>query len=247
MTGRGAWSSVGGTLNYDGTGPGVYYRSGRKGALDAGTKATDANERAVHGAVVAYQQAVWRRTGIALADDGVFGPVTANAVKQFQELAGTKPDGVVGPTTSKNLLYPDLRKRVNVYRSNHPKTADLLTPLIVCGVITHESSWDAGAVGYVDDRDVGLAQINAEAHPEWSEEARLDPMLSFEFVTTYLDNALRYFDNDLDLAIASYNLGLGGATVWDDKGRPDLYTPKGSTTERDMGHYVENIKTVCVV
>lgn len=245
MTGRGAWSSVGGTLNYDGTDPGIYYRDGRLGATDPGTFTRDANERAVHGAVKAYQEAVGRRIGVALANDGIFGPVTKRAVKQFQELAGTTPDGVVGPQTSKNLLYPDLRQRVNQFRNTHPKTADVLTPVIVCGVITHESNWDAGAVGYLDDRDVGLAQINAEAHPEWSEEERLDPMLSFFFVASYLHGALTYFDNDLELAIASYNLGLGGASVWDEKGRPSPYTPKGSTTPRDMEHYINNIKTVC--
>lgn len=245
MAGRGAWSSVGGTLNYDGDGPGPYYRDGRRDTVDVGTYRRNANERAVAGAVKAYQEALTRRIGIQLANDGVFGPVTKRAVKQFQELAGTTADGVVGPNTSKLLLFPDLRRRVNVFRSYRPKTADLLTPVLVCGVISHESNWDAGAVGYLDERDVGLAQINAEAHPEWSEEERLDPELSFEFVSNYLHNALIYFDLDLNLAIASYNLGLGGATTWDNKGRPNPYTPAGSTTPRDMLHYIENIKTAC--
>lgn len=247
MAGRGAWpgNGAGGTLSYDGDSAGPYYRLAVGDRPQVGSKRTNANERAVAGAVKAYQQAIRRRTGITLADDGVFGPVTERAVKQFQELAGTKADGVVGPNTSKLLLFPDLRRKVNRLRKARPKTDELITPVLVCGVISHESNWDAGAVGYLDERDVGLAQINAEAHPEWTEEERLNPMLSFEFVYRYLHAALIELDLDLDLAIASYNLGLGGARTWDRKGRPNPYTPDGSTTPRDVEHYIHNIKTAC--
>jgi chitosanase len=48
--------------------------------------------------VKAVQQAL-NRAGLALPADGIFGPTTAEAVKQFQQRQGLKADGIVGPAT----------------------------------------------------------------------------------------------------------------------------------------------------
>jgi peptidoglycan hydrolase-like protein with peptidoglycan-binding domain len=173
-----------------------------------------------------------------IVTDGLFGPQTEDAIYAFQEAhedeTGT-PWGGVGPDTSKALLYPDLTRIVKSYEN--PK----ITPAIVSGTIRHESNWDAGAVGYIDDRDVGLAQINAEAHPDWTVAERLSPLPCFEFVTEYYIYALGQLNGNIRDAIASYNLGVGGARTWIRAGRPDSWTPAGSTTPRDVKGYIDSI------
>jgi peptidoglycan hydrolase-like protein with peptidoglycan-binding domain len=236
VNGRGAWnvSGLGGTKKYkDGTKPGPYYYIG-SGKGDT----SDPNVYAVKGAVKAYQRALNRRLDGNLLVDGIFGPVTSGAVTKFQEkneAATGTPWGGIGPDTSKALLLPDLKV---VWRQD----ADPELPLrVVSGTIRHESNWDAGAVGYVDPRDVGLAQINADAHPEWSIDTRLQPYNAFRFVVAYYNESLPYFKGNVRDAIASYNLGRGGARSWIRAGRPDTWTPAGSTTPRDVKGYIDSI------
>jgi len=50
-------------------------------------------------AVRRAQRALRRTPNLSVAVDGVFGPVTEAAVKEFQEGAGLTVDGIVGPAT----------------------------------------------------------------------------------------------------------------------------------------------------
>lgn len=50
-------------------------------------------------AVRRAQRALRRTPNLSLAVDGVFGPATEAAVKEFQEGAGLTVDGIVGPDT----------------------------------------------------------------------------------------------------------------------------------------------------
>ncbi len=63
-------------------------------------------------AVRALQAQLNKKRRLALAVDGVFGSGTASAVRTFQSHAGITADGVVGPTTWRNLIwhyaYPSL-------------------------------------------------------------------------------------------------------------------------------------------
>ena len=63
-------------------------------------------------AVRAVQVQLNKKRRLALAVDGVFGSGTAAAVRSFQSHAGIGADGVVGPTTWRNLVwhyaYPSL-------------------------------------------------------------------------------------------------------------------------------------------
>lgn len=251
MSGRGAWanSGLGGTLNVTGTGPGPYYvlSDGGPWVGSAGLEAdATANERAVTGAVKAYQHGLHRRLDVPIKFDGQFGPRTKQLVKDFQVSVGISDWGGIGPDTSKMLLFPDLRFVVNKRRDEVGPLGDMITPVLVCGVITMESTWDAGAVGFADEHDVGLAQINAQAHPDMSEEERLQPVTSFNFVFDYMLAALRADGiEDIKDAVASYNLGIGGTRTWIRAGRPSLWTPPGSTVERDMDHYIYTIRNAC--
>ena len=50
-------------------------------------------------AVRQLQRALRRTPNLGLAVDGVFGPLTETAVKEFQQGEGLTPDGIVGPLT----------------------------------------------------------------------------------------------------------------------------------------------------
>jgi len=247
MPGRGAWSvkGRGGTLAYgpDGTTrPGPYYMkasTGKRLVGAGGWESPNANRRAVHGAVLAYQAALNAALPkLGLKIDGKFGQRTGEAVTAWQQRQPKEADisvwGGIGPSTSQGLLMPTLRATV------HP---DLVQ--VVCGLITQESSWDAGAVGWVDMHDVGLAQINARAHPDMSEKQRLDPGVCFKFVEGYLNTALDALGRNLRDAIASYNLGIGGARSWINAGRPDIWTPSGASSSRNVKAYINTILSAC--
>ena len=115
---------------------------------------------------------------------------------------------------------------------------------MVCGIVQNESGWDPGAVGYVKPVDIGLAQINGDSHPDMSERERLQPEFAFNFIISYLLNAMKALDGNLDDAIVSYNLGITGCKRWIAAGRPEIYTPPGSTT-RNVWAYIDRIKTAC--
>lgn len=250
MTGRGAWNAAGkgGTLSIDGKKPGMYYRVPATGTNYIGKVVDPANpdQRAVKAAVKAYQSALNRRMGTKLLVDGILGPVTGKVIVDFQKSRGEVADGVIGPKTSKAMLFPDLSTVVVAQQKAYPGNA-VITPVVVCGLITQESGWDAGAVGYVDDKDLGLAQINGPSHPEYTEAQRLDPIVAFTFVFGYLRTSLV---NDkietIDDAIASYNLGIGGATSWIKAGRPDVWTPTPTSAPRKVREYINKIKTACL-
>lgn len=234
--GRGAWpaSGAGGTKDYKAATPGPYYYIG-SGENDP--KASQDNY-AVHHAVKAYQRALNRRLGAkwTLKIDGEIGLSTAAAVTQFQEKhTEITPWGGIGPDTSKAILMPDLVRAVNNV-AEHP-----LTAAVVSGIIRHESGWDAGAVGYVDNSDLGLAQINGPSHPSLTASDRLRPRVAFNFVINYMNNALDQFDGNLRDAVASYNLGIGGAQRWISQGRPEMYTPSGSSTARNVWAYIDTV------
>lgn len=55
-------------------------------------------------AVRAAQYLLQKKYGFTLEVDGAFGPITAQAVKDFQTKQGLTPDGVVGPLTWQKLI-----------------------------------------------------------------------------------------------------------------------------------------------
>ena len=246
--GRGAWpnSGAGGTKDYKATTPGPYYYIG------TGDLATTGNPDAyaVRRAVRAYQNALNRRLGKGTVEvTGHFDQATSDAVTAFQNKHKdfVTPWGGIGEDTSFLILYPDLIAQVNA--NNNPA----LTPVIASGIVRHESAWDAGAVGFVDPNDLGLAQINGPAHPDLSAADRLRPKVAFKFVIDYMNNALARYKNSKGTdtafkrygvqgdAISSYNLGSGGTDRWISQGRPQWYTPQGVNTPRDVWAYIESV------
>lgn len=244
--GRGAWpqSGAGGTLSQDGTEPGPYYTVGRGMATPGseGHHSEFLDERAVWHAVVAIQRRLRFLVDPHLRITGRFTPDTRAAVMAFQEQhPRLTPWGGVGPETAK-LLF---RHRLS-YICRHDRE--------VCGFVTMESAWDPGAVGRVDNADLGFSQINGRAHPDMSEDERFNPTLAFEFTDEYLTSALRQLGGNMTDAIVSYNLGVGGRNssgvlvgtrAWIADGRPDIWTPPGQEDARNIKAYYTNVQTAC--
>jgi len=197
----------------------------------------DPNYRAVHGAVRVYQAALNREIEAGILIDGVFGPKTQKAVTAWQKTQPPEHEisvwGGIGQSSSKWLLMPLLKAMV---------PGDLQNA--VCGLVTQESSWDAGAVGFVDEDDLGLVQINGPANPDFDEKERLRAKVAFEYAANILDTRREDFGNLRD-AVASYNLGAGGCRAWIAAGRPDLWTPSDSATPRNVRKYIDTILNVC--
>ncbi|OIJ63577.1 peptidoglycan-binding domain-containing protein [Streptomyces mangrovisoli] len=58
--------------------------------------------------VVALQRSLRRCYGSTIADDGIFGRRTQDALRYAQRQAGTEPDGVYGPNTRRAIKHhPD--------------------------------------------------------------------------------------------------------------------------------------------
>lgn len=240
MSGRGAWNidGDGGTKQYkDPSKPGPYYFTGT--GYPEGDY--DVNEYAVFMGVKSFQRAL-NREGVRCLVDGLYGPATTKAMTAFQQTWKASGDpkasvwGGVGPETSERLLRPWLDKTLTQMAHN-----TLVTATIVSGIVRLESQWDPGAVGAADERDVGLAQINADAHDNLTTDERLTPEIAFQFIVSYLNESLSMLANNLRDAIASYNLGVGGTRSWIKAGRPDLWTPAGATTPRYVKAYIDRV------
>jgi hypothetical protein len=242
--GRGAWTKTGGLLQLDRkankTVPGPYYMANINDPYMIGVKVhlaiknnqpVSINDYAVYLGVKALQRRLNITLGTNLAVDGMLGPKTDAVIKQLQTKLGVVADGMIGPKTATELFLPVIKEESKQYGVDWS---------IVAGLIKQESQFDPGAVGYQDTRDMGLGQINLKAHPEFTIEEAFTPALAVDYIADRFRKALTYFGNVRD-AIASYNLGYGGAAEWIRKGRPDIWTPSWDTVPRNTKEYIDNI------
>src|SRR5574338_203662 len=95
----------------------------------------------------------YRGFGVGLDTESLFfGAAAKSNTTKFQQSVGLKADGVIGPTTARRLF----KKRI--WDAGHKSD---IPPLMLCKQLNLESGFDPAAVGYVDPRDRGLAQINS--------------------------------------------------------------------------------------
>lgn len=245
-TGRGAWPSIGrgGTLSSDGRRPGGFYRLAADGQQLVGLTGaravrTDApvnlDDYAVHRAVVAMQ----RGLGDQADPDGIYGPDTAAAVASWQAKRGLVDDGVLGPKTARAMWQPLLDAACVRVESSHAASLSKLAR----GHVGVESGWDCAAVGVTTPADVGLGQINGDAHPELSVDDRLDPATALAFVARFVDGNLAAFGYVERDAIAAYMLGQGGCRTWIKAGRPSTWQRLvgGVRTTVYVARYVDSV------
>lgn len=148
VTGRGAWTHIGGTTPYYAL---VKPKVGSQVVSNPYLDPQSYDYRAVHYGVIAIQARL-KELGFRKAEpNGVYDWWTQYRVKQFQKSVGLTPDGQVGPETAKRLFRPV----VVAMQAKYGIPANLLG-----GIMTIESIVDPGAVGYSTPGDKGLLQFN---------------------------------------------------------------------------------------
>jgi hypothetical protein len=102
----------------------------------------------------------------------VFGAAVDKRLREFQTDHGiTSGLGKAGQTTLTELF----RKRVVATEKKYE-----LTPGALGKKLKLESGYDPIAVGYVDPKDTGIAQINLGAHPDVTVEEAFDPAFAID-------------------------------------------------------------------
>ena len=164
-----------------------------------------------------------------------FGAAARDNTKLFQESVGLKADGVIGPTTARKLF----KKRIWDASHKHDFPA-----LMLCKQLNLESGFDPAAVGYVDPRDRGLAQINSYWHPDVSDAEAFDPAYSIFWAANYLSENIKALKN-VDAGLAAHNVGRFYARQWLEAGRPaqGLYTVEGRDYAAIITKYLSLLKS----
>lgn len=244
--GRGSFplSGTGGTINGAGDKPGRFYRAPGSGAPKdllmpglIGFRAHRDNAECSINHYAVYRAVMFLQASFGEKVDGILGPKTDAKVKAWQERQGLKADGIYGPASARRLLTPLVERSAQIV---HPEWASDLAK-IMRGTVSYESGWDHGAVGIQDPRDIGIAQAHLPVHPNLSVDDALDPQRALAWMARFIDYNLDAMKHNVEDAVAAYNLGVGGARTWIEAGRPQFWTPVGSTTERDMHKYVQTI------
>lgn len=150
--------------------------------------------------------------GCPLALTPWYGECAAAVTARFQKNQSLKglTSGVLGPTVARVLF----RKRTHEIEAQYSIPDELLGKLRQL-----ESANDPAALGYLDDRDRGLLQINSYYHPEVSDDEAFDPAFALDWGGMQLKSAYNTF-NDWDVAVAAHNVGWGGAEDWQNAGKP---------------------------
>ncbi len=146
----------------------------------------------------------------------VFGSVMQRNTKRFQKDHMLVVDGEIGPKTSAKLFN-------TVFITYEEKYG--IPNRLVCKACHLESAVDPGAVGYSDIHDLGIFQINTVMHPTLTVDQLFDAEWSINY---YAQNLVAQFTRlkDWDAAVASWNVGGGGAAAWSAAGKPStLFEP----------------------
>lgn len=246
ITGRGAWprSGRGGTLKKTSKGviaSGPYYMMHTDPNQTIGLRAyllkvagqpVEQDYLATHHAVLGIQALCMNYLNRPVMLDGLFELKTHRSVIDVQREAGLKQDGIVGMTTMKTLLWPVIRGTANAVGVREG---------LVYAILAMEGAFDPGAIGVLDPSDWGLAQINSSANPHVSFSDAMCPSFAVKYVANRFKIALETFNGDERLAIASYNLGLGGTRQWVAAGTPDVWQPPYADKPRDVKAYIDRI------
>lgn len=142
-----------------------------------------------------------------------YGECAAKVCAQFQKnqsLLRSTTAGTLGPTVARYLL----RKRTHEMEAKYQIPDQLLGKLRQL-----ESANDPAAVGYLDERDRGLLQINSYFHPEVSDDEAFDIEFSLDYGGKELHLGFNTFE-DWDVAVAAHNVGWGGAQDWLNADKP---------------------------
>lgn len=149
-----------------------------------------------------------------ILDNPVLGDAAVRQVVEFQRSHGLAADGVIGPRTGRELLQ---RRIATASASYGVSSRD------VDGIVRHESGYDLGAIGYVDHDDRGATQKHIYAGGSVNLSQAIRPALAIPRLASQLQRVAREWDEDT--AVASWNVGEGGAEWWYTAGKPDSGSP----------------------
>ena len=169
-----------------------------------------------------------------------FGAAARDRTKEFQKdfniglRADGTPTGVIASGTARKLF----KKRIweAAHRAEVPA-------LWLCRQINLESGFDPAAVGNVDPRDRGLAQINSYWHPDVSDEEAFNPVFSINWSADYLAGNIKAL-GDVEAGVAAHNVGRFYARKWLEAGKPvsGLYTAEGRDYAAIITKYLSLVK-----
>lgn len=170
-----------------------------------------------------------------------FGAAARDRTKEFQLAhkiglrADGKPTGVIASGTARKLF----KKRI--WEASH-RTG--VPALWLCRQINLESGFDPAAVGNVDSRDRGLAQINSYWHPDVSDAEAFDPVFSINWSADYLAGNIKAL-GDVQAAVAAHNVGRFYARKWLEAGKPasGLFTAEGRDYAAIITRYLKLVNS----
>ena len=236
VTGRGAWTSRGFPNGFA-----RMYRRHVTGEPTGGNPSKDQDFFAVNRGVLAIQNLL-NYNGYVLdysTGPGIFGPRTDKVVRSYQVKYVPPADGIVGPNTMRALLRKLIRENQAAFK---------IPDNLLAGIITQESGFDPGAVGYVSPSDLGLVQINTSVVSITPDQA-FDPFFALPWAAKRLAVKYGEYVSKMqaktghsitaeetrlvwDCTIASHNSPVA-ANQWFNAGQPP--------SER-IANYVQNIR-----
>jgi len=195
-----------------------------------------ANTPRWYGIIAFKNELIYNGFGKAIVNTlGSFGDAMRNRVVEFQKANGLEADGVIGPSTARRLF----KKRITAI-----ETARNIPNQYLNRQTSLESLYDPGAVGFIDQRDRGLNQINSGAHPDVSDAEAFNPEFSLDWSADFLlGNRIRV-GGDWEGAVVAHNIGWYYAKKWVDAGKPasGLVTSTGKDYAVIATNYLNFVK-----
>ena len=148
------------------------------------------------GTMVKQIQRALKKAGFGVADDGIWGPITTEAVKAFQKALGLTPDGIAGPKTLALLGISAVANTVTPQKSESKQYCGLTLKKSrrrIDYIVVHCTATPEG-------REMTVEQIRAEHKKQgWSD-------IGYHYVVT-LDGKV-HLGRDVDIAgahVSGYN------------------------------------------
>lgn len=126
---------------------------------------------------------------VGVKDDGIFGPDTEAAVKQYQKNNGLAADGIVGPDT-RGVMFKTTKTNTGGNTGTKPATPSGAAPVTSPGGVTYGDftydSFDPGSSETIQQAQTLLDQNNANRPGAW-----VDP-----YQSQYMDYLNKYANRD---------------------------------------------------